>query len=470
MDSDGARGGSTGSSASQLWTGEGSRGRKVLILSYYFPPLAGPASTRVLGLARHLPPMGWEPTVVTVEGSRSVSTDASLTIPPEIQVIRARSVEPHRLYGSLTGEKGPLPSAHMSSTPAGATDRVLRWLRNNIALPDARVGWIPGAYHAARRLLKQEAFDCIYTTSPPHSLQLTGRCLSRSSGIPWVAELRDPWTGIEYNIDSNRTSVARRIDRWMEKKCILDSNHVVTTSEGLRDTLLKKHKLPDPGKVSVVVNGLDPDEIPPAKNPPSDRFRILHLGSLPSPRSPRTFMKALGGLLKDIPQLREHLELAFVGKVADGVKEDLERFGLLPFCRFLTPATRPAALTELQDASLFLLPLPEGEESSQIVPAKTMEYMASRKPILAFAYPGHEVDRILKNWCGEGAIAHNDVEETNRRIKKHYADSIGKDSALLPKLSPEFHRERLAKKMAGIFDRVREQTGQTTRATTGVVR
>ncbi|HNV21323.1 MAG TPA: glycosyl transferase family 1, partial [Candidatus Hydrogenedentes bacterium] len=176
---------------------------RVLIISYYFPPAGGPGVQRIMGLVRHLPSFGWEPVVLTVKGGTFFNRDEEslARVPASVPVYRTKAFEPFALYNRLRGKPADeaLPIGGVGQGGGGVAARLSQWVRANLFVPDARIGWIPSAVSAAKRLVRHERIDAIITSSPPQTVHLIGRRAALATGLPWIADFRDPWTQIYYN-------------------------------------------------------------------------------------------------------------------------------------------------------------------------------------------------------------------------------------------------------------------------------
>ncbi|TDJ54790.1 MAG: glycosyl transferase, partial [Ignavibacteria bacterium] len=160
--------------------------KKVLFITYYWPP-SGKASLHwPLKIMKHLPKYGWQPSVLTVEEDTFSQQDETLSedISPELNVFRAKSYEPFNIYKKFIGKKNDdqlIASETISKSNRSLSHRISIWLRMNLFIPDARVGWYFPAVKAARKLIKDEKIDAIVSIGPPHSTHLIGKKISKKS-------------------------------------------------------------------------------------------------------------------------------------------------------------------------------------------------------------------------------------------------------------------------------------------------
>ncbi|MGE4540563.1 MAG: glycosyl transferase family 1, partial [Bacteroidales bacterium] len=189
--------------------------KKVLIITYYWPPSGGGGVQRWLKFVKYLRQFGWEPVIYTPENPESPQLDQSLVneIPAELEVLKTKVWEPYRWYKTFTGRKMDerIQTAFLSEKKKpGLTEKLSIWIRGNVFIPDARRYWIKPSVKFLKTWLLQNKVDLIVSTGPPHSMHLIGMQLKRQTGIPWLADFRDPWTNIDYYQD---LMLGKRADR-----------------------------------------------------------------------------------------------------------------------------------------------------------------------------------------------------------------------------------------------------------------
>jgi hypothetical protein len=157
--------------------------KKVLIITYYWPPAGGPGVQRVLKFAKYLPEFGWQPLVLTVKNGEYPAYDKSLKndIPPECKVYTTKSIEPFKLYKKFTGmaENEAIPVATLTENKKNWKKRLAYWIRLNLFIPDAKIGWIPFAVKAGKKIIQEEKPDIILSSSPPPTVHLIAKKLAK---------------------------------------------------------------------------------------------------------------------------------------------------------------------------------------------------------------------------------------------------------------------------------------------------
>ena len=395
---------------------------RVLIVSYYFPPAGGPGVQRVLKTVRYLRDAGFEPVVLTVDDGAFPSRDPGLAadVPDDVEVIRTPAPDPFALYARLAGRGA-------DAVPTGAVDgsgrlsRLALWLRANVFLPDARVGWVPFARHAGRKRLGQSArladpFAAVVTSGPPHSVHLVGRRLQKT-GVPWVADFRDPWTGINFYHDLPMSRAARALDRRLERR-VLQRADAVTTVSPTWARLLERQGGLAPGSVTVVTNGVDHADLGAAKGETvrRDAFVLAHVGSLYATRDPTAVWQA-------VRQLREagrvpDLTVRLVGKTDDAVRQSAQASGApveaVPY------VTHAEAVREQAQSALLLLSIEPFPADGGMITGKLYEYLASGRPVLGVGPVDGDAAALLAETAGGTMHARDDVDGIAAEVRRHY--------------------------------------------------
>lgn len=395
--------------------------RRVLVLSYYFPPAGGPGVQRALKFVKYLPEWDWRPVVLTVRQGAYPARDPSLAdeVPPQATVHRTSSLDPHSLYARLTGRSDDdVDVGSVQGGPDGWMEAIGRWVRANVFLPDARVGWVPFAAWRGRQLIAEGRIDAILTTGPPHSTHLTGAILQAATGVPWVADFRDPWTDINYYDELPHTRWARRLDAALERLVLRRARAVTTVSPSWRDLLARKANRP-PSALTVVQNGFDADDIAPGRGEPaSDTFDVTHVGSLYASRNPTVLWRALRRLLEEgaVPELRIRL----VGTVDPNVRRSLRRHGLAERTQFVSYVPHEEAVAYMRRAGLLLLSIEDFPAADGMMTGKIYEYLASGRPVVGVGPPTGDAAALLRTTDGGRLFGREEASGLAQYIRAQY--------------------------------------------------
>lgn len=406
--------------------------KRALVVAYYFPPSGGPGVQRVLKAVKFLGAFGYRPTVLTVADGAFPQRDPALgrEVPAGVEVVRTRSLDPLGLYGRLVrhSEGAAVPVGSVGRG-GGVAARLARWLRANVFLPDARVGWVPFAARAGLRLHRARPFDVVLTSGPPHSAHLVGRALRRQAGVAWVADFRDPWTGINFYDELPMTPFARRLDRQIEASVLREADRIVTVSPTWRAALAQKAGRP-PDEVAVVHNGFDEEDFegvgaaPPAgrfpSGSPSGRFILAHVGSLYGSRNPTALWDALARL--SVEGRLDRFALRLVGTVGGEVRATLAARGLGGLAEVVPYVPHAEAVREMASATALLLVVEGFGLERGMITGKLYEYLASGRPVLGVGPADGDAAALLAETHAGRMLGRTDADG----IASHLRDLLGR--------------------------------------------
>lgn len=383
---------------------------RVLIITYYWPPTAGSGVQRWLKMSKYLPQYGWQPVIYTPENPEAGMTDESLLrdIAPEAEVIKRPILEPYAVFNALTGNKGK--NSGKASAGSGAVNpinavghksplmRLSLWLRANVFVPDPRFLWIRPSVRFLKQYLREHPVDAIVSTGPPHSMHLIARALHRSTGIPWTADFRDPWTRIFYFKHLPLTRRSRKRYAAMELSVLREADHVVAVTDNMIRDFLEElgPGQQDKGKFHVIENGYDEADftgITAAELPAG--FNLVHTGLFSAEGNPRRLWKVLAELCRDLPGFGRDLHLTFAGKTDPEILAAVREAGLGGCLTDRGYIPHHEANRLQKAADLLLLPLREEPEAAGILTGKYFEYLAAGRPIAAFGPHGSVLERSL---------------------------------------------------------------------------
>jgi len=398
--------------------------KKILIITYYWPPCGGPGVQRMLKFARYLPEFGYLPYVVTVDEKKASYpiTDYSLLkdVPESVQVYRTDTSEPFGLYSKITNKKEIPHSGFANEDKPGFVQKASRFIRGNLFLPDARKGWNKFALKQARELLATEKFDGFITSSPPHSTQLLGLKIKKETGLPWIADLRDPWTDIYYYKDMMHLPIAKKIDAAYEKTVLENADEILVVSDAIKNIFLSKSSKLAEEKFHIIPNGYDDADFSVSNKTLSDKFIITYTGTLAANYGVENFIQAASDIINgdnDSP-----LRLRFVGELADTIKESIKDKGLSEKVEYIQYVPHKKAVECLIDSTALLLAIPNIENNEGILTGKLFEYLASRKPIICIGPEKGDAAKII-NEC-EAGMTFNYQEKS--KLKQYLQSLINK--------------------------------------------
>ncbi|HEY0976299.1 MAG TPA: glycosyltransferase family 4 protein [Flavobacteriales bacterium] len=425
--------------------------KRVLIITYYWPPNGGAGVYRWLKLAKYLPQHGWAPVIYTPENPELTADDPALAkdVLPGTEVIKRPITEPFGLYKRFTGraQSERVQTAFLSEQRKGGWKEDLAlWIRSNFFVPDARVWWVKPSVRHLRKYLRRHPVDAIVTTGPPHSMHLIGRALKRKTGVKWIADFRDPWTDIDFYGQLSLTAWADRRHHRMERSVLQEADRVVTVSWRWADDLAALG-----GRaVEVITNGFDPADVP-ASLTVDDAFSLVHIGAMSATRDCPGLWQALARIVRSDPDFAARFRLRFVGPVDHSIIASVEGAGLGTYVERVGRVSHAEAMVHMQRARVLLLPINNTPNSLGILPGKVFEYLSTGRPILAVGPAEGDIGRVLG---GDHVRVDRTVPATDdARILALFREGLTSGSADQGRYS----RIHLAGEMAGLLDTVSAQ-------------
>ena len=377
--------------------------RRVLIITYYWPPAGGSGVQRWVKFSRELPGLGWQPVIYTPENPEMTSTDESLLaeIPSEAEIVRTRIIEPYGLYRRLFGKKGGGTAGEVNpinSQKKSFKQKLALFVRGNMFVPDPRIWWVGPSVRFLKKYLKEHPVDAVVSTGPPHSMHLIARRVAGAAGIPWVADFRDPWTRMFYFKNLPLTSFSRRRHLSLEQKVLDDASAVIAVTPFVQEDFRRCTDTP----VAMITNGFDERDFE-QEIVRDGNFNITHTGLFASDGIPDVLWKVLAEKCAVEPEFREKLRVRLVGKTDREVLASLENAGLAANVVNLGYLDHRDAVREQMSASMLILPLRKDPEYRKTLPGKVFEYMASRRPVLGIGQEDGVMAQVLAE-TGSGSV------------------------------------------------------------------
>ncbi len=428
--------------------------KRCLIITLYWPPAGGPGVQRWLKFVRYLREFGWEPIVFTPENPETPAKDASLLeeVPDGITVLKIPIREPYRWYRSLTGRKGGADIGFTNSgQSSGFADKLIRWIRGNLFIPDARKSWVKPAVGFLCQYLKEHPADVLISTGPPHSMHLIGKQVKDKTGLPWVADFRDPWTGIDFYDDLMLSSWADKKHHRLERQVLESADFVVTVSGHIKKELENKGA----NRVEVITNGFDEADFSGTTQEPDNGFIITHAGSLIPSRNPHTFWKVLGKLIKAKADFSNNVTIRLIGKTDIGVKASIEENGLEPYVEFSEYLSHSEMIEMLYRSQVLLLLINKTRNAEGFLTGKLFEYLAVGRSILCIGPPQGEAAQLLNTTKAGTCIDFDDETNLQKTISSLYKE--WKKQGSIPmntKNISSYSRRNLTKQLAVVLDSV----------------
>lgn len=402
--------------------------KKVLIITYYWPPSGGSGVQRWLKFAKYLPQYGWQPVIYTPSNPENPATDNSLEkeIPAEAIVIKRPISEPYQAYKKLFGKGGDKGGSAVvnpinQSGKKSFIQRVSLWVRANLFIPDPRTSWVRPSVSYLVKYLEDNPVDAIVSTGPPHSMHLIARGLHRQTGIRWVADFRDPWTEIFYFKHLPMTAWAKRRHKKLEKSVVAEADAVVSVTKQMTADFAALLGGTQESKLHTICNGYDEtDFISETPVTPEERFTLTHTGLFSADGNPSNLWGVLGRLCREDRDFGKSLKLRLIGKVDREVLEAIQANGLTPNLENMGYLPHSQIPSYQQSGWALLLPLRNEPESKAILTGKFFEYLAAGRPIVAFGPKDGEMAKVLKETHSGEIFEWDETEALKKYIEDLY--------------------------------------------------
>jgi glycosyltransferase involved in cell wall biosynthesis len=451
--------------------------RRLLLVSYHFPPVGGAGVQRPLKFVKYLREFGWEPTVLVADNPSVPVFDESLLrdLPESVRIVRAKTLEPG--YAAKQAMSAAKP---VEGTPRRSIGRMVKsWVRGAATLalqPDPQVLWLPAAYRAAMRSLREAPHAAILATAPSYSNLLLGAMLKRRTGLPLLLDYRDEWDlSSVYLEHSHKDDWSRTVQQRMQRWILRQADVVIATTKRSTAQVLKRARESGSRAMGACIyNGFDrPDFVVDtqvqATIPKTERFRIVYTGTLWNLTTIAPVVEALLRLAELRPEIAAQVELAVVGRKTPEQQAHLHRLnGTAVQVTNVEYCDHTAAIAWMQSADALLLLLTDGPGADRVAPAKLFEYLAVGQPILAVLPPG-ETAEIVSSFWPSGHQLPQDVAGMAGWIERAVkARQMGAEAGRALSLEEQsaadrFSRRELTRELAELLDSVTASSGKADR-------
>ncbi|HOO13555.1 MAG TPA: glycosyltransferase family 4 protein [Candidatus Marinimicrobia bacterium] len=426
--------------------------KKVLFISYYWPPAGGATTTRILKFYKYLPEFGWEPIILTVENGDFpfIDPQTQKEVRPDTKIYRAKNISLHRIFSIVAKNSKEMfvPFAFTEKNNKGLKGKLSRWVKYN-AIPDTRFLWKRFAIKKGLQIIRENDIKLIFSSSPPQTNHCIAVELSRKTGIPCVGDLRDPWTDVYWlQTNSQRWKWIHNLDQKIEKRTLNSMAAITTIGPSLVNLFQKKVNKP----VYLIYNGFEPLDVDfvPRKNA---KWTITYAGSISIEQDIQAFCKAIEVLVQN-ENIREKITIQFIGNFPEFVKQKLRQYSVFEMITFLPymPADEVKRYLVSSDVLLlFIHVTPEGG----VINYKMYDYLATYKPILAYGPTQGDAAKILHRANAGRMFEYDNVADSANYLLSLYekwekgepAVEIDKEYVMT------FSRRNLTRQLAEIFDK-----------------
>lgn len=419
--------------------------KKVLIVTYYWPPAGGPGVQRWLKFIKYLPENGIEPVLYIPKDPHYPITDKSLLkeVPEGITIYRNAIWEPYKLASLISSRKtSRISSGIIKSKKQSFLERIFLWVRGNFFIPDARKFWVKPSIEYLSSIIDKENIHTVITTGPPHSLHLIGMGLKERKAVKWIADFRDPWTSIGYHKELRLTLSSQKKHKALEEKVLRNADEIIVTSKTTKQEFSAITNRP----ITVITNGFDSDF--DGRAALDTDFTISHIGSLLSERNPKILWRVLSELIAEHPSFKEALQIQLVGVVSEDVIMEIEKHNLGSALKVLPYLPHDEALKAQRSSQVLLLAEINSVETKGIIPGKLFEYLAARRPVLAIGPSGWEAGDLVRDSKAGMVFSYENKKELKETIWEWFTAYQTKSLVMPATGIDKFSRKELTKKLA----------------------
>ncbi|MNU15382.1 hypothetical protein D3C71_35160 [compost metagenome] len=426
--------------------------KKILIITYYWPPAGGPGVQRWLKFAKYLPEFGWKPIIYTPENPSYPLLDESLMkdVPEDLEIVRTKIWEPYQLAEKLNKSNKKFKAGQFDvGSNQSWKSKLSIWVRGNFFIPDARVFWVNPSTQFLEQYLKINNIKTIVTSGPPHSMHLIGLNLKKKfPDLKWIADFRDPWTEISYYKHLKLTKNSDKKHRQLESEVFKTADITLATSYTDAENFRKNG-----ANEFCITNGFDETDASTSLSMTENasKFTLSYIGVLEQLRNPENLWKALDNLVKTNSDLAENFNLKFVGRIDDKILEVIEKSSLKDHIQNLGYVSHDKAVDEMAKSSLLLITNFPNDSSKGIIPGKIFEYLATGKQIISFGPNEADVAKILDETKAGKHFGYNDSKEIEDFILEKF--ELWKNGNLLENTQniEQFSRKNLTKQLSEIL-------------------
>jgi glycosyltransferase involved in cell wall biosynthesis len=427
--------------------------KKVLIISYYWPPSGGSGVQRWVKFTKYLRGFGWEPIIYTPSNPERPAIDHSLEkdIPHDVEILKQPIWEPYSLYKKFVGLKkdeklgvGLMKSGDESSF----FQNLSLWIRGNLFIPDPRKFWIRPSVKFLKNYLQANRVDAIISSGPPHSMHLIGMKLARKTGTPWLADFRDPWTNIDFFEDLKLSKFARRRHHTLEKKVLDSAGKVVVISPTMKAEF---QEITDTD-ISIIPNGYDAEDFAESGYQKTSTFTLAHIGMMAPSRNPEILWESLSELKNENEEFSTQFKLQLIGKVDGSIKETIAKRELSDIVEMVPYVPHNEIITMQQQSDALLLIVNNTPNAALILTGKLFEYLAAKRPIVCISPVEGDIKKVLDETNAGQFILYSRKELLKQEIMRLFTNWKQGITSYQGKNAEQYSRKSLTKNLTQVLN------------------
>lgn len=424
--------------------------KKLLIITYYWPPAGGPGVQRWLKFVKYLPDFGIKPIVYIPENPTYPILDEKLKteVSEKAIILKNKIFEPYQLASIFSKNKTKNISSGLIPKQRKQTflEKCMLWVRGNLFIPDARVYWVKPSVKYLKKYILENNIETIITTGPPHSLHLIGLQLKKELNLKWLADFRDPWTTIGYHKALKLSSFAEKKHKLLEKTVLNTADHIIVTSK----TTKTEFEVLTSKPIEVITNGYDVYTID--KQTLDEKFTLSHIGSFLSERNPVVLWEVLSELICEKVDFGSHFQLNLIGKTSHEVLDSISKFGLERHLNLIGYVSHGEAIVHQKKSQILLLIEIDSKETKCIIPGKLFEYMDSERPIIAIGPKESDIEEIIISTNSGIFHNHQDKDKLKQTILEYFSLFLENKLQFTTVGLDDYSRKKLTEKLVSLLN------------------
>lgn len=425
--------------------------KKLLIITYYWPPAGGPGVQRWLKFVKYLPDFNIQPIIYIPENPTYPIIDKGLEseVSDKVIILKNKIFEPYGLASFFGKDKtkkissGIIPNQKKQSF----LEKTLLWVRGNIFIPDARFLWVKPSVSYLKKYIQENDIDTIVTSGPPHSLHLIGLELKKELNIKWLADFRDPWTTIGYHKTLKLSSYAEKKHKALEKQVLNSADTIIVTSKTTKTEFQAITTRP----IEVITNGYDIEKI--TNQTLDEKFTLAHIGSFLSERNPRILWQVLQELITENETFKNDFELKLIGATSQAVIDTISEFKLNDYVLNLGYIAHQEAIEHHRKSQVLLLIEINSDDTKSIIPGKLFEYMISERPIIAIGPKGSDFSEIITATNTGMFFTYDEKEKLKTSLLNFYQEYKNQNLKVHAVGLQQYSRKNLTEQLVKILNR-----------------
>ncbi|WP_134355206.1 glycosyltransferase family 4 protein [Flavobacterium psychrophilum] len=423
--------------------------KKVLIITYYWPPAGGPGVQRWLKFVKYLPDYNIQPIVYIPENPTYPIIDEGLIseVSEQAIILKNKIIEPYQLASvfSKKSTKGISSGIIPIQKKQSFIQKLLLLVRGNLFIPDARILWVKPSVKYLEKYISENNIDTIITSGPPHSLHLIGLKLKQNLNVKWFADFRDPWTTIGYHSALKLSSYAEKKHKNLERKVLNTADTIIVTSKTTKTEFQAITTKP----IEVITNGYDVENI--SKQTLDEKFTLAHIGSFLSDRNPIILWESLSELVAENEKFATLFQLKLIGKVSQEILDTIDGFNLNSYVNNLCYVSHKEAIEHQKKSQILLLIEIDSLETKSIIPGKLFEYMVSERPIIAIGPKGSDFAEIITETNTGVFFIYNEKEKLKKQILSYFELYLTQKLTVSAVGLQQYSRKKLTEKLSKLI-------------------